>query len=174
MANLSDDRLLRISKAPKATIDAWREGISIEGTAGMTLSDIACRVACDRWRLGSEHLAHAQAQMRKRPKLNRAAVSRAYYGMYHFIRASTFIHFGGDDHEEHRKLPAAVPDDFPNRDVWSNALKSAREHRNRADYDPYLTGSLSWLRMATDVVREAAALEITSKTYLKTKGCIIP
>ena len=39
----------------------------------------------------------------------RASVSRSYYAMYHAMRAAVFVFHGGDDHQEHKILPAKHP-----------------------------------------------------------------
>jgi hypothetical protein len=91
--------------------------------------------------------------------------------MYHALRSAAYMHYGGDDHQEHSELPKKVPQDFPNHDFWANQLKSAREYRNQADYDPYPKSNAYWQSIATSVAADAANLMPIVTAYLRSKGC---
>jgi hypothetical protein len=93
--------------------------------------------------------------------------------MYHAFRATVFFVHGGDDHEEHSKLPSGIPPDFPGRANWENDLKNARLDRNRADYDPYPKNDLMFKPTATQLIKKAEDLLPIVRSYLKTKGCDI-
>ena len=82
-----------------------------------------------------------------------------------------FLFHDGDDFEEHQTLPGKSPDDLPDRAMWSNALKDARERRNAADYDPYPKSDGAWRDIATSLRTEARALSVVIRVYLRSKGC---
>lgn len=109
--------------------------------------------------------------MQSTPPLFRLAINRAYYSLYHAFRATMFFYAKGDDHQDHSELPARLPQDFPNRDVWMNALKNARMERNRADYEPYPIQSQHWSVPAATVLEDATKALPAIVTYLQTKGC---
>lgn len=92
--------------------------------------------------------------------------------MYHLIRAVVYYHAGGDDHEDHTKLPGEIPKDFPDVGVWTNTLKQARFERNRADYDPYPKQDAKFSLIAEDLVAQAKRLTRISRNYLLGKGAI--
>lgn len=93
--------------------------------------------------------------------------------MYHSLRACAFVFHGGDDHEEHSKLPTKIPPDFEDRESWGNKLKVAREIRNRADYDPYPKSNSAWKSDALALQANAEDFLKICRTYLKRKGCNI-
>lgn len=93
------------------------------------------------------------------------------YSMYHAMRAATFIFHTGDDHQEHKSLPANLPDDFPDKDAWANTLKKARLVRNSADYDPYPKQSRPWAKHAQTIRADANKLVRLARHYLSSKGC---
>lgn len=109
--------------------------------------------------------------MQTSPPLYRDAVSRFYYGMYHGLRAVSYHFHGGDDHEAHSELPRYVPAGFPDADLWSNRLKSARERRNSADYDPHPASPAAWRLIAEELETHATELIATVRHHLRAEGC---
>jgi hypothetical protein len=91
--------------------------------------------------------------------------------MYHAFRAVTFYVTKGDDHEKHVALPAALPQDFPNRATWENRLKTARLERNKADYDPYPKKDSHFTAYSQQLLQEAQSLMPIARAYLRQKGC---
>lgn len=170
---LPDPRLIRVSKALKADLEMWREGVSLERDSGKAIGDLLKLVAQDRWRLAREQRRHANVMLRSPRPPYRSAISRYYYTMYHSMRACSYIFHEGDDHEEHAKLPANIPGDFPNKGAWQNRLKDARLLRNRADYDPYPTADRAWQGSAKKMRVEAAEMLSVAKVYLVGKGCTL-
>jgi uncharacterized protein (UPF0332 family) len=163
--------LLRISQANAILLRNWKEGISIEQSSGCSIEDLALGAAAYRWRLAVEHRRQANAILRLSRPLYRAATSRLYYAMYHAIRAAAYVSHGGDDHQEHAKLPSNTPVDFPAHDQWENALKSAREHRNQADYDPHPLADHVFRPIAIQLKSDADQLLPIARRYLLAKGC---
>lgn len=128
------------------------------------------KIACkDRIDLAKKFLRTATYLKNNGRSNYRSLMSRAYYSMYHAARATVYFMHGGDDHEEHSKLPTNLPDDFPNKNIWVNDLKLARLERNKADYDPYpndiqfKSDSLNYLAKAHDLIR-------VTTLYLQSKG----
>lgn len=129
--------MLFIAKSNKKTIDSFRAGASLEKRTGYPIETLVSKATADRLKLARTLLRAAKAASTGPARSFRSATSRAYYSMYHALRATAFFSHKGDDHEEHSKLPSGIPTDFPNRDYWVNDLKNARYERNRSDYDPY-------------------------------------
>ena len=164
-------RQIRISKAPKATIESWTEGADLVLKSGQPIEALRKMAARDRWYLAYEHRRDANADLLRKPPHLRAAISRYYYCMYHAMRAAAYLFHGGDDHEQHSALPSKTPTDFPNAAYWQNALKSAREHRNKADYDPYPRPAHRWESIASALQSDAVKLLSESQKYLTSRGC---
>lgn len=172
MAGGTSHKVLRkIATATKRDQDAYALGVFFASSTSRTIEDLRQQAVADRISLAREILATAEKLYSARPRQNRSAVSRYYYSMYHALRAVTFFSFGGDDHEAHRILPGKLPTDFPAAAYWANSLKSARENRNSADYDPYPVDGLSWRAMATNLRNEAPRLLAATEQYLRTMGC---
>jgi hypothetical protein len=93
--------------------------------------------------------------------------------MYHAMRAASYVHHGGDDHQQHSELPQHTPVDFPNAAAWTNRLKVARAKRNEADYEPYPKSGAAWRPHAQAVAADATALLIETRAYLLRKGCTL-
>jgi hypothetical protein len=91
--------------------------------------------------------------------------------MYHAMRSAAYIFYQCDDHEKHSDLSGKIPDDFPNHSTWGNQLKSAREYRNQADYDPYPRKGVYWSHIAKLVEADSVALLPIVANYLRGKGC---
>ena len=170
---LSNVRRLRISKAQKNDIKLWAEGVSLERDSGLSVDDLVRNAAVERWRLALLQLRQGRAALRAMRPSYRAAISRFYYAMYHAARAVVYLETTGDDHEEHRKLPAQLPTSLPsaNGKDWQNRLKDAREIRNNADYDPVPVAARHWRRNALHLESEAAELVSVARRSLQAKGC---
>lgn len=166
-----EQSLLRISKLDKKTIVLLAEGVHLSTSTARTLEDLRHQVSADRLKLARELLCAGDKLFRARPAQYRSAISRYYYSMYHSMRAVVYFAHGGDDFEEHSALPGQVPSDFTDSNLWRNALKDARSHRNDADYDPYPTNPVSWRAIAVDLSINAVSLLAESESYLKNKGC---
>ncbi len=170
---LPDDRLNRLVRATNEQINYWQEGVSLQNDAGRTIPELISKAATDRWHFAYEHRHNANKLLKSKPPLYRSAISRYYYSMYHAMRACIFVLHGGDDYQEHRELPLHIPKDFPSSAPWSNMLKDARYHRNRADYEPYPKSSAAWRIDAFELKKDADLFLTTTRTYLENKGCIL-
>ena len=170
---LSNNRLNRLATAANKQIKDWKEGVSLQNDSGQPLPQLIITVAADRWRLAYEHRHNANKLLKSKPPLYRSAISRYYYSMYHAMRACAFVYHQGDDHEEHKKLPMRIPDDFTPGPNWQNMLRNARELRNRADYEPYPKSNIMWRQDAFDLKTDADLFLSTSQAYLKNKGGIL-
>ena len=170
---LPNDRLNRLVRATKEQINYWQESVSLQNASGQTISQLISNAAADRWRFAYEHRHNANKLLKSKPPLYRSAISRYYYSMYHAMRACVFVFHGGDDYQEHRELPSHIPTDFPSGVLWSNVLKDARYHRNRADYEPYPKSSAPWMIDALQLKKDADLFLTATRTYLENKGCIL-
>ncbi len=170
---LSENRRNRLAKATQNQIEDWKEGVSLQNDSGLTISQLISNTAADRWRFAYENRHNANKLLRSRPPLYRSAISRYYYSMYHAMRACVFVNYQGDDYEQHSKLPQHIPDDFPSSPYWQNILKDARNVRNRADYEPYPKSNTAWKPNALQLKNETDLLLSTTRTYLRSKGCIL-
>jgi uncharacterized protein (UPF0332 family) len=169
MRKAKASELLFIAKANKEKLDALTAGAGLVKRTGYAIDELRVKATLDRFNLARAMLTYAEVALHS--KLYRTTVSRAYYSMYHGLRAATFYSFGGDDHEKHADLPSKLPADFPSRATWENALKIARFERNRADYDPYPRIDASFKVVAQTLTVDAQALIPVIKGYLKNKGC---
>jgi uncharacterized protein (UPF0332 family) len=163
-------QLREISKAPKQRIDAMRWGVAIEAQTGESINDVIGCVCKHRIQLAEYILRTAEEAMKASPQRYRLSVSRSYYAMYHAVRAVVYFTFGGDDNEEHSKLPNHIPSDFPSHTLWQNTLKNARLKRNEADYDPYPLTDSAFKNDASAQLTQAKLLVKGAKAYLQTKG----
>ena len=170
MPPLTDAELLHFSKSEQLTLENYNSGVIFARRARKTIKKIQVQVAKDRLTLAKFHLKDAVAISKSVPTMNRAAVSRAYYALYHSARAASYISLGGDDYEQHTKLPTKFPDDFPNVAHWKNTLKDARLERNRADYDPYPKGDLAFAQSALSFISEARKFIRLTQQYIKLKS----
>lgn len=165
-----EERLQRLSKMAAREITLLKEGVSIEAALKRTIDDAMDRAIADRLSLADSFLVMAERLRRSRSDLARAAVARYYYAMYHAFRAVAYQATRGDDHQEHRKLPDKIPDDFPDKANASNALKDARLVRNEADYDPYPVSSSYFTEYAKAVAPTAVDYLAKARAYVKSKG----
>lgn len=83
--------------------------------------------------LGRQHFLFAKRQQNKDW---RQKVSRFYYGAYNVSRAIRLCVYGEYtiDSSDHKKIEN-LPDDFPNKNTYTNKLGVLREDRNLCDYD---------------------------------------
>jgi len=169
MPRASSDDLLIISKSSKEKLDALAFGAHLAKRTGYDLSQLRSKAAADRVDLARSLLRDALEAAQLGTPRYRTAVSRAYYAMYHALRAATYIAHGGDDHEQHTTLPGKIPNDFPDRTRWENALKNARYERNRADYDPYPRIEKNFEHAAQTLVAAATELLPLVRGYLRRK-----
>lgn len=167
----SSKTLLRVSTAKKSLIDGWKEGRHLETNSGRDLPALVERATSDRLLFAVALLRDAETLAARTPPQYRASISRSYYAMYHAMRAAVYFAHGGDDHQEHKALPAQAPADMTARDDWSNKLKDARERRNAADYDPYPKSDTAWRKRAGALIPEARGLIREVRAYLRLKGC---
>lgn len=170
MPPLTDAELLHFSKSEQITLDNYNSGVIFARRANKTIKKIKIQVAKDRLNLAKIHLKDAVAVSKCVPSMNRAIVSRAYYALYHSARAASYVSLGGDDYEQHTKLPTKFPDDFPNAAHWKNTLKDARLERNRADYDPYPKGDADFALSAVNFIKEARIFIRLTQQYIKSKS----
>lgn len=166
MPKITESELLLISKAKLEKLRSFADGVSLTRRGRSTIDQLRVRAARDRLRLASAQLNDAIKAAATAPPLRRAAVSRAYYAMYHSARAATYLSFGGDDHEEHSALPGKIPTDFPDSEQWRNKLKNARLERNRADYDPYPKDENDFDEACISVLQDAKDLLRIAKKYI--------
>lgn len=170
MAKITDNELLLVSKATQEKLRNFADGVALTERANLSIHQLQVRVANDRLRLANKHLKDARQSYKTAPSLARAVVSRAYYAMYHAVRAATYVAHGGDDHEQHTVLATKIPNDFPDCALWRNRLKDARFERNRADYDPYPRSDSEFAIVGKRLLVEAKDLIGLSKIYIKSKA----
>lgn len=165
--------VLLVSKSNKKTLDSFRSGVSLESRTGYKIDMLVSKATVDRLELSRRLRLDAQAATKGAHRSFRSATSRAYYAMYHALRATAFFANGGDDYEEHSKLPSGIPRDFPDRHNWENDLKNARYDRNRADYDQYPKNDLIFAPIAAQLIQKANELFPVVRSYLQKKGCTL-
>lgn len=162
---------LLISKADKYKLDFMAAGESLVQRTGQSITQLIEKATRDRIVLASKFITLAKQAANGTPPDYRSAVSRAYYAMYHIMRAVCYYHYRGDDHQEHAVLASKIPADFPEQVRWENDIKNARFERNRADYDPYAMSKLHFSKAAGLLINQANALLPIAKLYLRQKGC---
>lgn len=171
MLTTSEQRLLRITKLDRKTVGVLKEGISIEASLSRSIQDAMFQTVADRLDLADEFLNMADALMRSRHDLYRAAIARYYYSMYHAMRAASYQHFEGDDHESHSDLSSkGVPPDFPGHALAQNTLKDARLRRNEADYEQYPRNHTHFKSQARSLQVAAKTFVTTARQYVSSKG----
>jgi uncharacterized protein (UPF0332 family) len=163
--------VLLVSKSYQKKLELLKSGASLERRTGYTIQVLVSKATVDRLELSQVLRRAAEAAAKGRRRDFRSATSRAYYSIYHALRATAFFAHGGDDHEAHTKLPQGIPVDFPDRAQWENDLKNARFERNRADYDPYPKNDLMFRPIAIELIQKAEDLLPVVRSYLKKKGC---
>ena len=168
---LPEEKLLIVSKSKKQFFENSKFGIYLANTSGLTLDQLIANACSDRLKLARENYNSARMVVRLSRPQYRLTVACAYYAMYHAARAVVFFVNEGDDHEEHSKLAANLPDDLPDVGAWRNRLRSARLERNRADYDPYPKSDRAFSQTALTTLSDAADFISTAKSYLISKGC---
>jgi len=121
---------------------------------------------------------------------HRNALSRAYYGIHHTVRAvvryaqhydpyghptsiDAFIDVAGDKRAIGAKLTAR----FGDLKAASRRLKTIIEERHHSDYDPYGASEIKELpldiqKAAISVIEDAEAVHDAAVNYLRTEGVI--
>ena len=160
---------LRVSQAKKNLISSWSEGVFIEGQTGQTIRQLVNSATVDRFNLALDFRRRSRQLLAANDY--RDAASRFYYAMYHAARAVVFFTNVGDDNQAHEALPGSLPGDFPTAATWGNRLKTARDNRNRADYDPFPAGTAFWRVVATNLSAEVDTFIDVARQYLRSKGC---
>lgn len=169
--NTVEERLHRVTKLSNKVVVVLREGVSLEADLSRPLADVMAQTVADRLDLADEFLAMAQALLRSRTDLSRAAIARFYYAMYHSMRAASYQHFEGDDYEAHAVLSSkGVPPDYPSQALASNELKDARILRNEADYDQYPLNRGYFKTQAKALQPVAANFVGAARRYVTSKG----
>lgn len=168
-----DRHLLFVSTSAKVTVGHLRRGGEIERQFASRIDQLVLSVCSDRYRLAAQFLKSAKKMHLMQPAHYRAAISRAYYAMYHAARAVTYLEHGGDDHEAHTTLSQNLPTNFPNFLNWRNSLREARLLRNKADYDPYPRTDRSFSSECGDLIDEATDFLKICGQYLRARGCTI-
>ena len=170
MPRATDQDLIFVSKGSKERLDILAAGVRLAQTTGYSIETLRRKAVTDRLKLARSILQSAEDTLAQPTPSYRTAVSRAYYAMYHTTRALSYFVHGGDDNEDHSKLPASIPRDFPSRSHWENELKRARLERNRADYDPYPKSDRKFESAAQDLVEHARNLMPAARRYLRNNG----
>lgn len=165
------DVLAAAERASSQEIKAWKRGVFIEQRSGRSIDEIHARAVIDRIQLASHLRRRGKNLMEAQPPQHRDAISRFYFSMYHAMRAVVAYANKGDDGLSHAKLPEQAPGDFPDRDLWINRLKDARERRNDADYSIYPKAESAWESSAEQMLHNAAQLNSECRAYLRQKGC---
>lgn len=166
-----DWALTQVLKASKDNLAQFRQGIALEKQTSRTIEELQHRGCADRLELARLMLDAGNKLTRARPAHYRSAISRYYYAMYHASRAVVYFAHGGDDFEEHSRLPGYFPGDFPAKATWQNDLKNARLLRNDVDYEPYPDGLATYRSHAKGLQVKATQLLAECTNYLRSKGC---
>ena len=159
-----------IVKLEKNKLGFLSAGESLTQRTGYTIRELQEKATKDRLELSSAHLIDAKSALKSLMPAYRMSISRSYYSMYHAGRAVSFCANSGDDYQDHSKLPSGIPKDFPNRDIWENALKNARLERNRADYEPYPRNDAHFSDTANEQIQLAMEFLKLVKSYLHARG----
>ena len=170
MPKSTEKDLQFVTKRSKHELSHMAAGASLADRTGYSVKQLTAKAVGDRLGLARSILKNAELILTQPQPSFRTTVSRAYYSMYHTARALALFATGGDDYQEHSKLPASIPTDFPSRQYWENELKRARLERNRADYDPYPKNDDRFEAVANDLVTRAKALLPLTRQYLRSKG----
>jgi uncharacterized protein (UPF0332 family) len=162
--------LQRVGTATKRNLTDWQEGISIESRSGKSLEVLRHRATADRLALAAECRNRARRLENVDPPMYRDAISRYYYCLYHAFRAAVYFVAGGDDHQEHKALPGAISDSFPDVDQWRNVLKTARLLRNAADYTAYPKAESRWRADCASLSNDVDRALIAIRAFLRQEG----
>lgn len=162
-----------VTSLNKNRLDDLKAGAEITARTGYSVSEMIEKATADRVKFAVRLRAEAVEATGLAVPRWRLAVSRSYYSMYHAARALCFFRHKGDDHEKHIELPKHLPKDFPAREYWENALKTARLQRNNADYLPYPIDEGSFRSTAEKQLRESAEFLPVVRGYLRSKGCTL-
>lgn len=128
------------------------------------------QVVSDRLMLAGYHLQAGDGLLIKGNY--RTAISRHYYAMYHAARAITFAVNNGDDFQQHRVLPAHLPQNLTDRQALSAELTSARLLRNEADYDLYPVNDEEWVSEARSLAGTASKFCEACENFALSEGYV--
>ena len=103
----------------------------------------------------------------------RHKVSRLYYAAYNTSRAVRLCVHGefSEESSDHKKIEA-LPDDFPNKNTYSNRLSTLRDDRNVCDYDHTATSKDLVLGLDDSLALVTSFLSDARK-YLQKRGATI-
>jgi hypothetical protein len=133
------------------------------------IDDEITKNAAQLFRLGASHYNFAK---RQNARAWRQKVSRLYYAAYNISRAIRLWVKGefATDVGDHKRVD--LPDDFPDRNTYSNRLSALRDDRNLCDYDhtararDLIEDAAAWLKFVTKFERDARA-------YLRSRGVLL-
>lgn len=169
----SYEYLQRVGTSSSRDIGIWREGLNLESATSKSVDQLIHRATKDRLALAMDMRRRARRCERLQPPMYRDAISRYYYCLYHAFRAMVYFVTPGDDYQEHKQLPAAIPADFPQANQWRNDLKNARLIRNTADYNAYPKSDSAWRQDCLMVAALATDAIPAIRSYLLNRGCIL-
>jgi len=169
---LTDAEYVIICKAQRDIAESWKRGVALFTATGLDIPALMQKVVEARWRFANGIRIEGHTVLGLAAPNYRLAINRFYYAMYHSMRAVVYHHHGGDDHEKYSVLPTKVPPGFVDSAIWQNNIKSAREFRNNADYDPYPEADASFAGGAIILRDQADALLQLTRVYLIGQGCI--
>ena len=141
------------------------------GSASLPWYDENVHQVVRRWLvLASQHLGVAR-HLAARPRQWRSTVSRSYYAAYNASRSVRYFVDGqvkltAEDHQSVGDLP----DDFPNKGVWSSFLTDLRKDRNIADYEPWLGARKTLSLPPHDSYLKTRELLTVCRAYLRGRG----
>jgi hypothetical protein len=113
---------------------------------------------------------HYQFAIRQNNRAWRQKVSRLYYAAYNVSRAARLCVHGeySMDSSDHKKI-TLLPDDFPNKNKYSNRLGVLRDDRNLCDYD-HTAKLLDLVVGPHDAIELVQQFLEDTKSYLNGRG----
>ncbi len=139
----------------------------IDGAAIVAIEAEICTNCAQLYGLGRNHYLFARRQSNRHW---RQKVSRLYYAAYNVSRAVRLCVNGeySTDASDHKKIET-IPEDFPNKNTYSNRLGVLRDDRNLCDYDH--TAILNDLvLMPTDAIQLVTDFLRDARIYLVQHG----
>lgn len=115
-------------------------------------------------------IQHCKFANRQSSQFWRQRISRFYYASYLGSKCVRFFVFGdhSKDVADHKKV-GELPDDFPQRALYSNKLSVLREDRNSCDYDHECkVGDLIISQGDAQVLVKAFLVDVTN--YVANRG----
>lgn len=139
----------------------------MDGAAIAAIEAEICANSALLYKLGKKHYLFARRQNNRDW---RQKISRLYYGAYNISRAVRLCVNGeySTESSDHKKVEA-IPDNFPNKNTYSNRLAVLREDRNLCDYDH--TAALGDLILAPgDALQLVGDFQLDARSYLQIYG----